>query len=361
MKLIILSLVIGIVVVGIIGIFAIISNYDDDSSNFEQQNKFQSSIENPILTDSKIVQPQFIFNENASPVILDEPSFLQNLQPSTESIITPEIIEANEFYEDKKYLEALSLYDSVLVSDPTNVYALNGKAGTLLSLKEFDASIVAFEKTLHLYPDNVNAMNGKAYALYLKAFPYVLPGLFYDSVHTYQQALQLDPKNLNALIGTASALSALERYDEAVQYYHEALSVDPENDNARNGLINLWIKRGNAEVHFFYFEPAIAYFDKALELDPINVNALLAKAGAYTEWGKSKQVHYSTAESMFNKILQLYPDNSQALLGMGYVLNEQLEFERALPYYERVLELDPDSFNGQRGKSLALRHVLYGG
>ena len=201
----------------------------------------------------------------------------------------------------------------------------------------------------------------KAYAYYLKAFPYVLPGLFYDSVSTYQKTLQLDPKNLNALIGTASALVALERYDEAIQYYNEALSVDPENNNAKNGLINLWIKRGNLEVKFFYFDTAIVYFDKALEIDPPNLNSLLAKAGAYTEWGKSKQDHYVTAEKMFEIILQNYPDNTQALIGMGYVLNEQLEFERAITYFERALEIDPDHFNAQRGKSLAQRHVLYGG
>lgn len=61
----------------------------------------------------------------------------------------------------------------------------------------------------------------------------ILPGLYYDSISTYKQSLQLDPKNLNALVGMASALSALERYDEAVQYYDEALLVDSNNDNAR--------------------------------------------------------------------------------------------------------------------------------
>ena len=360
MKLVISVLIIGLVAIGIVG-FLVFTNNDSSSDDLKKQTDFQSSKSDPILTESEIFELNPILN-NSTDIILDEPSFYENLQPSIQSsIITPEIIEANELYEEKKYVEALSLYDSVLSSDPTNLYALNGKAGTLLSLKEFDDSIATFERTLQLYPDNVNAINGKAYAFYLKAFPYELPGLFYESIHTYHKSLQLDPKNLNALNGMASALTALERYDEAIQYFNEALSVDPDNNNARNGLINLWIKRGNAEVHFFYFEPAIAYFDKALELDPTNLNALLSKAGAYTEWGKSKQVHYTTAEKMFDEILQLYPDNSQALLGMGYVLNEQLEFERALPYYERALEIDPDSFNGQRGKSLTMRHLLYGG
>lgn len=122
-------------------------------------------------------------------------------------------------------------------------------------------------------------------------------------------------------------------------------------------MINLWIKQGNFEVRFFYFEPALVFFDKALALDPVNLNALLAKAGTYTECGKTKQKHYNTAEDIFEEILHLYPDNTQALVGMGYVLNEQLEFERALPYYERALEIDPDLLNAQRGKSYSLRNI----
>ena len=59
--------------------------------------------------------------------------------------------------------------------------------------------------------------------------------------------------------------------------------------------------------------------------------------------------------------MEIYPNNTGTLVGMGHVLNEQLKFEEALPYYERALEIDPEHFNAQRGKSLALRHVLYGG
>jgi|GEM_PF-4033781 len=46
-----------------------------------------------------------------------------------------------------------------------------------------------------------------------------LPGIFYDSIHGYEKTLKIDPKNLNALVGVASALTSLERYDEAIDYY----------------------------------------------------------------------------------------------------------------------------------------------
>ena len=360
MKLVVYVIIIGVVAAGIIGIASFTANFSDPSKELEKQTEFQSTKNEPVLIASQGNQSSLIILKDPE-IILDQPIVFEQIRPTVESSITPEIIKANEFYEKKDYHEALKLYESVLSSDPTNIYALNGKGGTLLSLKEFDGAIATFEQTILLYPDNINAINGKAYSLYLKAFPYNLPGLHFEAISTYHRALELDPKNLNSLNGMASALTALERYDEAVQYFNRALGVDPENDNARNGLINLWIKRGNAEVHFFYFEPAIQYFDKALELDPTHLNALLSKANAYTEWGKTKQDHYNTAEKELDHILGIYPDNVEALVGMGYVLNEQLKFEQALSYYEKALEIDPEHFNAQRGKSLALRHVLFGG
>ena len=61
---------------------------------------------------------------------------------------------------------------------------------------------------------------------------------------------------------------------------------------------------------------------------------------------------------MYEEILQLYPNDTQALVGMGYVLNEQLDFDSVITYYERSLEIDSDHFNAQRGK-VYLKDILF--
>ncbi len=38
---------------------------------------------------------------------------------------------------------------------------------------------------------------------------------------------------------------------------------------------------------------------------------------------------------------------------MGYVLSEQLEFEKSLQYYELSLEIDPDNTNANSGNLLS--------
>ena len=79
--------------------------------------------------------------------IFDEFLISQNSPSSTKSFMTDEIVETNKLYEEKKYSEALLIYDTVLLNDPFNIYALNGKSVTLLSLKQFDESIEVFERT----------------------------------------------------------------------------------------------------------------------------------------------------------------------------------------------------------------------
>lgn len=329
------------------------------NTNSIQYNKIKQDEKfNVTDTLSQSLNPESTLKLNEqSDFVLDDPLVSQKSKSLIKSSITDEIIEANKLYEEKKYSEALFLYDAVLLDDPSNLYALNGKGGTLLSLKQFDNSIAIFEHTFQLYPDNINALNGKAYAYYLKAISMELPGLFYDSVHAYQNTLKVDPKNINALVGIASALDALERYDEAINYYDEVLSVDPNNKNAKNGLSNLWIKLGNYEAQFFYFDSAIVYFNKVLEHDPKNLPALLAMAASYAEWGKSKEKYYDISENIYTDILESYPNNTSALIGKGYVLSEQLRFEESLQYYERSLEIDPDNTNAKSGKSFVLKRL----
>ena len=273
------------------------------------------------------------------------------------SAVTDEILEADRLYDEQKYAQALSLYNFVLADGFLNLHALNGKANSQLALQQFDESIATFETVLVLYPDNIDALNGKSYALYLKALNMSHPGFLYDSVHGYEKTLQVDPENFNALVGIASSLSALERYDEATEYYLNALSLDPDHINVKNGLFSLWIKLGNNEARSFYFDNAIDYFDKVLKIDPDNLEALLAKASSYAEWGKSEEKYFSHSEMTYSEILELHPNNTKALSGMGYVLSEQLEFEHALFYYEKALEIDPENVNAKSGKNFTSKRI----
>jgi len=159
-----------------------------------------------------------------------------------------------------------------------------------------------------------------------------------------------DKKLSDDLKKQAEFLTGKNEYEKAIFYYDEILLNDPHNPK-------ILLSKANTLMFLNEFEQAIKIFDKVLEMDPKNLDALLAKASAYAEWGKSKEKYYTVSENTYASVLEYYPNNIQALTGMGYVLSEQLEFEKALFYYNRSLEIDPENTNAQAGKIFALKQM----
>lgn len=261
--------------------------------------------------------------EESSDITIIETPIIQEIESPILSSITNEIIEANSLVEEERYDQAIFIYERVLINEPSNTYALNGKA----------------------------------YAYYLKAIAKHLPGLFFESINTYKQTLEKDPNNINALVGIASSFAEIEGYDQAVFYYKLALTIEPENHNAKKGLFSLWIKQGNEQVKYFYMDSANKFFDKVLEIEPNNTDALNAKAGSHIEWGKTDQAHYNTAVNLYTRVLEINPNDIRALVGMGYVLSKQLKFEESVIFYDKALEIDPANNNAMSGKSFAQKRI----
>ncbi|GKS66534.1 hypothetical protein YTPLAS73_00810 [Nitrosarchaeum sp.] len=307
-----------------------------EPTNIDAQKNKERAIQLSILesTNSSKIQKIKIVNNTTEittiPIIEESPDIniiespiIQEIETPVLFSITNEIIEANSLVEEEKYDEAIFIYEQVLINEPSNTYALNGKA----------------------------------YAYYLKAITMHLPGLFFESIDTYKQTLEKDADNINALVGIASSFVETEEYDQAIFYYRLALAVEPENRNAKNGLFSLWIKQGNEMVRYFYMDSANEFFDKVLEIDSNNTDALNAKAGSHIEWGKTDQAHYNTAVDLYTRVLEINPNDIKALVGMGYVLSKQLKFEEAVIFYDKALEIDPNNNNAMSGKSFALNRI----
>ena len=69
----------------------------------------------------------------------------------------------------------------------------------------------------------------------------------------------------------------------------------------------------------------------------------------YLDHGK-----YSKAIYCFNKSLQSYPENSDALIGKATVLIKLQMYDMAIPYLDKVLKTYPHNFNAIYGKAVAL-------
>ena len=99
---------------------------------------------------------------------------------------------ALQFYQDKNYQVAITMFNEILEANPDDVIALMGKGSSLRELGNYDEAITIFSKILDIEPNNTFALNE-------------IGQIFY-----YQ-----------------------EEYDTALFYFKKAQSIEPDNEDHR--------------------------------------------------------------------------------------------------------------------------------
>jgi Flp pilus assembly protein TadD len=157
-------------------------------------------------------------------------------KPSSSSYLgfqkVQEWIEKGElFLERREYHEALEMFRTVILLDPSNAQAYVGKSTALCELKQYKEALVASEQAISLGAGNVDVWSNKAAALNgLKRYE--------EALAACEQALRLDPEYIRAWNNKGVALYDLKRYEEALCAYEKALHLDP-------GYALVWYNKGN--------------------------------------------------------------------------------------------------------------------
>ncbi len=83
-------------------------------------------------------------------------------------------------------------------------------------------------------------------------------------------------------------------------------------------------------------DESVTYYTKAVNLMPYAVEPKLGLAYPYSAQGKWDEII-----GLYNKILQVDPQNTYANYRLGLIYYDQKNFEKALPYVEKVVNLYP--------------------
>lgn len=162
----------------------------------------------------------------------------------------------------------------------------------------------------------------------------------------FEKMLGLDPKSLDALDGLAWFYHDIEDFQTAAAYFKKAMNIRP---NARivAGLGASRYKAGDIE-----FNEAISFLETARAIDPAYIWAAREQAWMYEGKG-----WYQQALALFKDILTQAPDDAYALYGAAYVLTEQGNWDEALGYANRALEVDPNYMSALSRRSLILLNL----
>ncbi len=152
------------------------------------------------------------------------------------------------------------------------------------------------------------------------------------AVEHYRQALVRAPGNSGVLNNLGLAYEAQGLIDPAEACYREVLASSPRHADALANLATLQVGRAEHRAAAETFERALA-----VRRD-FPVRFWTKRAAALHAIGA-----FDHAEQSFREASRLEPDNVSATLHVGSLCLLQSKFEAAETAFERVLELDPDN------------------
>ena len=142
----------------------------------------------------------------------------------------------------------------------------------------------------------------------------------------YKKSLQIQENNAKFYSRLAATLSALEKYEEAIDCYQKAIELDPNYALAYNNL-------GNTLSALEKYEEAIDCYQKAIELDPNYIHAYNNLGATYAALEK-----YEDAIDCYQKAIELDPNYEKAYYNLGEVFWKLKKYPEAIHAYQNFIQ-----------------------
>lgn len=129
---------------------------------------------------------------------------------------------------DKRYKDAISLYQKVIEKDKRNFDAWLGIARCYLYLENYEKAAEAYERAYLLNPEDKEICRSLA-------FIYDKLGKLQEAIAYIDRGISLDPKDKYFWNSKALTLMKMKKYEEAIRAFEHAIHIDPEFSAALEG------------------------------------------------------------------------------------------------------------------------------
>ena len=250
---------------------------------------------------------------------------------------------------NKNFMEAKTYYKNLVAEDSSSFAALLGFANTLSNLKEYEDALTLVNKALEVSPGNPNALNSKKYIYLGYAYQNQQAQNYVIAETLLNENLLLFLNDKDTLLNLANLYLISNQLEKAKAIYNR-LAENSENIlSALNGLALVSHLNGMEKNALMISQDA---YNSLTKITPETLTQQTSER--YIQaliWNKK----YKQAQALIDPLFAEQP-NENWILALRATLNiYKSDFNKSVADYNRIIENDSTSFDGNLGKANALK------
>jgi len=252
------------------------------------------------------------------------------------------------FLWDKKYKEAKPLFKKLVTANPTNFGAVLGYANTLSNLEEYASALEYINKAISLELFNTSAKVSRKYIKLGYANAFVNNQNYNKGKELLTQVFKDFPEDKEVLLNLANIALITKEKDSAVAIYKRLATSFKDSITALNGIA-LANHIGEKEKEAL----RVATIAKS-KITRIKDSTLTARTNERYVQALIWNQKFKTSRQEIDSITKKYTNVNWVLALKATLGMYTGDFKTSIKNYDKILENDTTSFDGNLGKANAL-------
>jgi len=243
----------------------------------------------------------------------------------------------NAAYKNRKFEDALKLYDEAIELDSTNLVFYSNKAAVYFEMQKYNECILTCEKGIE------EGRNSKAsYEAIAKAYARI--GNAYLKLDNFDKALEAFNSS-NTEFRTLDVTQSIKKIEKQIEERNRLNYIDPEKSLVHK-------EKGNEFFRISNFVEAKNEYDEAIKRNPTDASIYANRAACFTKLGA-----FPEGIKDCDDAIKLDPKYVKAYTRKGHLLFWMKNYKGALEIYEEGIKLDPQNKELNEGLSRTISAI----